>query len=607
MFIKGDYMVKEEKLRSEIDDKYKWDLTRMYKNIDEFNSDYDKALKLIEEIKAFKGILTKDAKTLYDYLKKDDELNIVLVNLYVYVSCKLDEDMSNKESQKEYSKILNLYSLSDDALSFTMPELLNTNYEIIKNYIKENDALKEYKIDLERIYRNQPYVLSEKEEKLLSNISDLRFRFKKNFNIINNVLIDFGYIEDEEGNKVKLTNGNASKYAKSSNRRIRKQVFEKRGLAYQKLANLIATDYEGSIKADSMISKARGFKSNIEMYLFDDDVSVEIYDNLLKTAHDNISVLHKYYKLKKDILNLDDLYSYDLSAPLVKESKEKYTPEDARKIICDALSVYGDEYIKELNLLFDEKCIDFYPNKGKKTGYYQNNSYKKIVVFCNYNDDFSSVSSLAHELGHAAHSYYSMKNNKEHLSNYSILVAEIASLTNEMLLSNYVVNNSSDKNLKLKAIENILEVFSDNFFGTLLLGSVFEKEVHEKISDGKVLEEEDFNSIYYNLIKEHNGKIVKGSVYQKYNWSRIPHFYTPFYYYKYSIGAVVSCYAARKILSGDKEFLNKYINFLKLGDRLMPLEELKTIGVDLSKPDTINEGVKYFDELISKFKEIYNS
>ncbi len=600
-------MVKEEKLRSQIDDKYKWDLTAMYDGIDAFNLDYDKALKLIEEIKGFKGKLAKDANTLYKYLKKDDELSVILTNLYVYVSCKLDVDISNKESQKWYSKILNLYSLCDETLSFAMPELLKTNYDVIKSYVNENDDLKEYKIDLERIYRNQPYILSEKEEKLLSNISDLKNRFKKNFNIINNVLIDFGYIEDEDGNKVKLTNGNASKYARSGSIKVRKQVFEQRGLAYLKLANLISTDYEGSIKADSMISKARGFKSNINMYLFEDGVSTEIYDNLLKTAHDNIPVLHKYYKLKKDVLNLDNLYPYDLSAPLVKESKEKYYPDDARKIICDALSVYGDEYVKQLNLLFDEKCIDFYSSKGKKTGYYQNNSYKKIVVFCNYNDDFSSVSSLAHELGHAMHSYYSMKNNKEHLSNYSILVAEVASLTNEMLLSNYVVNNSKDKNLKLKAIENILEVFSDNFFGTLLLGSVFEKEVHEKICNDNVLGEEDFNSIYGNLIKEHNGMMVKESIYQKYNWSRIPHFYTPFYYYKYSIGAIVSCYVARKILSGDKEFLNKYLDFLKLGDRLMPLDELKTIGIDLTKQDAINEGIKYFDELVSKFKEIYNS
>lgn len=600
-------MVKEEKQRSEIEDKYKWDLTRMYKDENEFNLDCDNLTHLFEKIKKFKGIITKDSKTLYEYLTLEDQIDMIFTNLYVYASCKNDVDLTDKDSQKQYNKVLDLLSKYDDISSFAIPELLKTDYKVIKKYIKENDNLKEYAFDLEQIYRYQPYVLSEIEEKLVSNLTELSLKFKNNFNIINNTLVDLGYIKDEDDNNVKLTNGNYSKYIKSNDRRVRKEAFEAKGKAYKKFSNLISTDYEAYIKACSMIAKAKKYNSSMDMYLFPDAVSKEVYDNLLKVSDDNLNVLHKYFKIRKEILKLDSLEPYDLSAPLVKNYNKVYKPEDAKELICKALSIYGDEYVNQIRNFFDNRNIDFYPNKGKKVGYYQNDSYKDILVFGNYNDDFSSVSSIAHELGHAMHSYYSKKSNKPHLAEYTLLVAEVASLTNEILLSNYVINNSDDKELKLYVLSDMIEVIADNFFDTLSLGSVFEKIVHEKVFNGEVLSEEDFNNIYGKIIKRHNGSLVNDSEYLKYNWCRIPHFYTPFYYYKYSIGVCGACYVAKKILSGDKEFLNKYLNFLKLGGSMMPLDELKTIGFDLSNTKVIEEGINYLNELIGKFKELYNS
>lgn len=600
-------MAKEEKLRTEIDDKYKWDLTKMYKDQESFLGDYNKCLDLINKVKDFKGIITKDAETLYRYIKLEDEIDILFTNLYVYASCKNDEDVTNKENQKNYNLVLALLSKYNEEASFTNSELLLTDYEVIKSYVKENDALKEYAFDLEQIYRYQPYVLSEKEEKLLSNISDLAQRFNNNFEIINSSLVDLGYIKDELGEEVKLTNGNYSKYIKSSDRRVRKDASEAKGRAYKKLANLISCDYEAYIKSCAMIAKARGYDSSMDMYLFPDGVTKAVYDNLLKVADDNLSVLHKYFKLKKDILKVDELHTYDMAAPLFEKSSKKYTPEDAKKIICDALSFYGDEYVGQVKRLFDERCIDFYPNKGKKSGYYQNDSYKDFAILGNYNDDYLSVSSIAHEVGHAMHSYFSKKNNKEHLSEYTLLVAEVASLTNEIMVSNYIISNTSDKNLKLEAINNILEVFADNFFGTLAHGSVFERIVHEKTFNGEVLGEEDFNQIFEAIVKKHNGPLVKESPYSKYNWSRVAHFYSPFYYYKYSVGICGACFVSKKLLSGDKEFLNKYLNFLKLGGSMMPLDELKTIGLDLNDNKVIEEGISYFDKLIDEFVKVYNS
>ncbi len=600
-------MPEQEKLRSEIDDKYKWDLTRMYSCEKEFDDDYNSFIKFIEELKSFKGIIAKDSETLLKYLKLDENANTILMNMYVYALCKNDEDLSNKESQKRYNKVLDILSKYDEATSFVMPELLKTDYEVIKKYIKENKELEEYSFDLEEIYRYQPYVLTESEEKLVSNISDLSNKIEGNFSIINNTLVDFGYIKDENNNDVKLTIGNYSKYIRSYDRNVRKQAYEARGKAYKKFSNLISNDYESYIRACSMIAKAKKYESSMDMFLFPDGVTRKVYDTLIEVAKSNLNILHKYFNLKKEILNLDKLETYDLSVSLAKDYKRVYKPEDAKEIIIKALSVYGDEYKNELKKLFDERNIDFYPNNGKRSGYYENSSSKDIIILGNYNDNFDSISSIAHELGHALHSYYSTKNNKPHLSGYSILIAEVASLTNEVLLANYVINNTDDKKLKLYVLDNLIDVLSNNFFDTLSLGSIFEEQVHDKVFNGETLGEEDFNKIYENITNEHNGDLVNPSEYSKYGWCRIPHFYSPFYYYKYSIGAIGACYVSSKILSGDKEFLNKYIDFLKLGGSMMPLDELKTIGLDLNDPKIVKGAIEYINKLIDQFKEIYNS
>lgn len=600
-------MAKEEKLRCEIEDKYKWDLTRMYSCEEDFNADYNNLIKLIDELKSFRGIIAKDAETLLKYLKLEENANTILTNMYVYAYCKNDEDLSNKESQKRFDKVLDILSMCSEATSFSIPELLKTDYEVIKGYIKENKKLEEYSFDLKEIYRYQPYVLTENEEKLISNISDLSNKIEGNFSIINNTMIDFGYIKDENNNDVKLTVANYTKYIKSYDRNVRRQAFEAKGKAYKKFSNLISNDYETYIKACSMIAKAKKYDSSMDMFLFPDGVTRKVYDTLLEVAKNNLNILHKYFRLKKEILNLDKLEAYDLSVPLVKDYKKIYRPEDAREIIVKALGVYGDEYKNEIKKLFDNRHIDFYPNKGKRIGYYENASSKDIIILGNYNDDFHSISSIAHELGHALHSYYSTKNNKPHLSEYSILIAEVASLTNEVLLANYVINNTDNKKLKLYALDNLIGVLSDNFFGTLSLGSIFEKEVHDRVFNGETLGEEDFNRIYENITNEHNGELVNSSEYSKYNWCRISHFYSPFYYYKYSIGTIGACYVSSKILSGDKEFLNKYIDFLKLGGSMMPLDELKTIGLDLNDPKIVNGAIEYINKLIDEFKDIYNS
>ena len=601
-------MAKEEKLRSEIEDKYKWDLDSMYTSNEAFEKDIKSAEKLVDELVSYKGTITKDSDTLYNFLKLEEKLDVILTNLYVYAESKKNEDLGNEENQKIYNEILNLLSISGEKTSFVMPELIKTDYDVIKKYISENDELKEFTFDLDQIYRYQKYTLNEKEETLLGNISDLRNKFENNFSVSLYSMVDYGYIKDENGNEVKLTNGNMQKYARSKDRRVRHDSFKARYSALQKYAGLIATDYEGSVKADCMIAKARGYKSDLEMYLYEDGVSEEIYSNLLKVSDDNINVFHKYIKMVKDVLKLENFSVYDLSAPLTDESDKKYSVSDAKEMITKALSILGKDYVDILNKAFDERWIDFYPNKGKHSGYYEQESYiGHPLVLSNYTEDYMSVSSLVHELGHAVNSYYSKKNNPPHLSQYTLFTAEVASLTNEILFSNYIIKNSNSKEEKLTAIEYMLSVIAGNFYGTVSEGSVFEDIVHKRIFDGESLTESDFNEIFSKVKDRYygNGIIVDDMV--KYGWTRVSHFYNSFYYYKYAVGISSACYVAKRILSGDKEYLNRYLEYLKLGGSMMPLEELKQIDLDFTNTKVIEEGINYFSELIDEFMVIYNS
>lgn len=601
-------MAKEEKLRSEIEEKYKWDLSSLYENEDQYNKDFEELNKLVDEICNYKGKITKDANTLLKFLKLDTKIEVILTNMYVYASCMKDQDVVHEVNSKRYNEILNYYSYLNEKMSFVTPELLKTDYEVIKEYIKSNKELEEYAFDLEQTYRYQPYTKNENEEKLLGYICDLQSKYQNNSEVILNSVIDYGYIKDEDGKEVKLTNGNYSKFIKSKDRNVRKNAFERRCNILKNYVNALAINYEGYIKADSMIAKTKGYDSNIDMYLFPDGVTKEVYDNLLKVADENTHVLHKYFKMIKDVLKYDKLCVYDLSAPLTENANRKYTPEEAGKVIKEALSVLGDEYVNILDDAFTSRWIDFYPNKGKLSGYYQTDALKSHpFILANYNDDYNSVSGIAHELGHAVNSYYSNKFNTAHQAKYSLLTAEVASLTNEMILSNYIVNNSSSKEEKLLAINNILKVFSDNFFGTLKEGSIFEKIVHQKINDGETLTTKEFNDIFEKIVNKFYGNDVHEKENLKYSWARISHFYIPFYYYKYSVGACAACFVAKKILSGNKEYLEKYLNYLKLGGSMMPLDALKTIEIDFNDSKVIEEAISYFNELIDKYIEIYNS
>ena len=387
--------MEKQKLRSEIDDKYKWDLESIYENINEFDKDKEKVLNLINELETFKGKITNSPDSLLEYLKLDEKIMGILTNLYVYSSCRYNEDLSNSENAKRYNEVCNIDSIYSDKTSFAIPELLKTDYNIIKDYINKNENLREYEYDLKEIYKYQKYVLSENEEKLISNICELSNKYENNFNVLLNNILDFGTIIDEEGKEVELTIGNYPKYIQSKDRMVRKQAYENRGKALEKYISLFSIDFEANLKSDSMVSKAKGYNSTLEMYLYPDDVTIDIYNNLLSIADKNINILFKYYKLIKNITKINNLKVYDITAPLIDKSDKKYTPEDAKELIINALKILGDDYTKVLTSAFEDKWIDFYPNKGKRSSYYETSPLNSHpLVFGNFNNDLDSVSAI---------------------------------------------------------------------------------------------------------------------------------------------------------------------------------------------------------------------
>ena len=417
----------------------------------------------------------------------------------------------------------------------------------------------------------------------------------------------YGNIIDENGESVELTDSNYNKYIKSNDRRVRKEAFDELYRVYSNFKNTICSTIKGNIEANTSIAKIRGYESAIEASLFSDNIDVSVYNNLIDTVSNNLSSLFKYYDLKKKILGLDEMHLYDTYVSIINEKPREYTFDEAKELVKKALSVLGDKYINDLNNAFTKKWIDIYNNKGKRGGAYSGGSYDTYpYVLLNFEGTLNDVSTLAHELGHSMHSYYSRLNNSYQDSNYKIFVAEVASTVNELLLSKYLLKNTSDKREKLIILNNLLDLFKATIFRQTMFAE-FEKNIYEKHEKGEILTAELLCNDYYELNKKYFGNSVYVDDEIKYEWERIPHFYYYFYVYKYATGLSAACYIVNGILSGSKDALDNYLKFLTLGGSMDPLDELKVAGIDMTKPDSILSAIHMFDEILEEFEQLYNA
>lgn len=600
-------MAQKQKTRSEIDKNYQWDLSTIYGSIDEWNKEYISTKDKLPSLTKYKGSLLKDANTLLEFLNLDTEINRKLDKLFSYAHLLNDEDTTNTKNQELFGKIVNLNNEYSKITTFVKPELLKSNYEQIKTFYKDLPELKEYEVLLEEIYRYKEHTLDEREERIVAELNKSLSSPSEIFEKLTDADMKFPDIVDEKGNSVEFTESNYSIFIRSKDRRVRKDAFNILHNTYGKYKNTLSETYASLVEVEVALSKIYNFESAIKMSLFDDNIDVSVYDNLVKTVNENLKELYKYYDLRKKILNLDEQHLYDTYVSLVEDDNKNYTFSEAKDLVLKALSVLGDDYVEILNKAFDEKWIDVFNNVGKRSGAYSSGCYDtNPFILLNFEGKLDDVSTLSHELGHSVHSYLSREFNSYQNASYKIFVAEVASTVNELLLNNYMLKNTSDKNEKLSILNKQLELFKSTIFRQTMFAE-FERDMHAIVEQNGVLTNEVLCDAYYKLVKKYFGDSVYIDEAIKYEWSRIPHFYYNFYVYKYATGLSAAAFIASQILSGNKEYIEKYKNFLKLGGSMYPIDELKQIDIDMTKKEVVESAIEMFKNTLEEFEKLIDS
>lgn len=600
-------MAKEEKLRSEIKDEYKWDLSKIYKDEKEWQKDFDDVKEEILKATSYKNSFLINGKKLYEYLKYDEEVSRKLEKIYYYAHLNYDADTLNEKYKIMTNKVSDLFTKYNELSSFVVPEILKLDEKKLASFYEDEKKLEDYRFSIENIYRFKNHTLDEEKEKMLSNLSKCLSNPEETYEALTDSDFEYDYITDEKGNKIKFNESNYSLFIKSKDRDVRKKAFEMLHNKYKKYIRTITSTYKGEVETNVVLAKIRNYDSAISASLYSDNVSQDIYNNLIKVVNDNMDVLYKYYDLKKEILSLNRLHMYDTYVEIINKVSKKYTFDEAKEIVMEALSVLGDKYIKNLKKAFDEKWIDIYHSKGKRSGAYSSGNFDvNPYVLLNFEGTLDDVSTLAHELGHSMHTYLSCKNNPYQYSSYEIFVAEVASTVNELLLANYMLKSSKNKEEKLAIINHILDLYKATLYRQTMFAE-FEKETHKLREKGEVLTSDLLSNMYYDLVKKYFGPNVLCDDLIRYEWARIPHFYYNFYVYKYATGISAASYIVDGILNNREGALKNYINFLKTGGSMYPLDELKIAGVDLNSKSVVLSAIKTFERYLKEFKDIYNS
>lgn len=591
-------MANRQKKRNEIDDQYKWDLTTIYKDDEQFLQMLEKIDKEITSLQP-KDIF-KSGESLYNYLKNSDYLEMNLDKLYTYAHLNNDSDTTVAKYDEYVNKVRNIYQKYAQKTNFFEPQLLKINYKTIEKFYLECPELKEYEIYLKEMYRFKEHTLNEQEEAIIKELSKALNSSSDTYEKLTDTDMTFGNIKDEKNKTVELTESNYAIYTHSKNRRVRRSAFKKLMNKYGEFIHTISSTYSGYVNTLNGISNVYKYSNPLEQSLFADDIDVEVYDTLIKTVHENMNVIYKYYNLRNKVLNFKKSHLYDTYVELIDNDSANYSFSEAKEIVLKALSILGDDYTKILEKAFDEKWLDIYNNKGKRGGAYSSGSFlTNPFILMNFEGKLNDVSTLAHELGHSMHSYFSIKNNSYKNSNYQIFVAEIASTVNEMLLANYLLKESDEKT-KILVLNNLLDLFKATIYRQTMFAE-FEKKMVLDSKNGIILTSDYLCDNYYKLVKEYFGDNVIIDKEIQNEWARIPHFYYDFYVYKYATGLSIASYIATEIFKGNQEMLKNYREFLKIGGRMNPRESLMTLGIDITKKDVVLNAIKLFDSYIEKF------
>ncbi|MBQ3521182.1 MAG: oligoendopeptidase F [Firmicutes bacterium] len=596
---------KDLKTRDQIDKKYKWNIEAMI--ADESTIDKD-----LEDVKAqasayaeeFSGKLTQSSSILLKAYKDRDAIWRKLENIYVYSRMRRDENNAESKYQAMSDKCGAVIAAVSASMSFFTPELLAASDDIILRYIEENEGLKEYEFAIKDTLRQKEHILTEAEENLLAQMSEVTKATNDIFTMLNNADIKFASIKDEDGDEVEVTHGNYIKFMESHDRKVREAAYNAMYDSYKELINTIATTYNYNTKTDVVGARIRKYDSARAAALSGDNIPGEVYDNLVSVVNDNLPAMHRYVELRKKMLGVDKMYMYDMYVPLIELPKTVISYEEALDMMREGLAPLGEEYIAKMNAGLAEGWIDVYENKGKTSGAYSFGSYDSFpYILLNYTDTLKDVFTIVHEMGHSMHSRYTRDEQPYIYGSHSIFTAEVASTVNESLLMQHLLSKDNDTEMRKYLLNLHLEEFRTTLFRQTMFAE-FEDITHKAIEAGQVLTAEWMCEQYEALNAKYYGPAVEKDDTIKYEWARIPHFYNAFYVYKYATGYSAATAISNKILSEGKPAADKYIEFLKTGESDYPIELLKIAGVDMSTPEPIEKAMETFNALLDEFEKL---
>lgn len=588
--------------RSEVPEEHKWVLEDLFPSLEAWDEEYKEVKEKLDQIRTFAGKL-HDADTIKQCFAMEDDISLHMERLYVYANMKHHEDMADSKYQALSDKAKKLGIEVSQALSFITPEILSLTEQDLKNLIA-NPELSAYKKTLEEMLRQKPHVLSGEQEALLAQAGSLAQAPSTIFGMLNNADLKFPKIKNEQGEEVELTHGRYIQFLESRDRNVRKSAFEAMYSTYAKQKNTLAATLNANVNKNLFYSKVRNYPSALEMSLFGDNIPKEVYTNLIDTIHEHLPLLHRYFKLRKQLLQVDELHMYDLFAPLVKEVDMVITYEEAKQKVKEGLAPLGEKYTSILEEGYQNGWIDVYENEGKRSGAYSWGAYgTHPYVLLNHKDNLNSMFTLAHEMGHAIHSWLSDEALPYRDAQYTIFLAEVASTLNEALLMDHLLKTTEDPQEKLYLLAYYADQFRTTVFRQTMFAE-FEMIIHEKAENGEALTPQLLNEIYYQLNQKYHGDEMVVDQDIEMEWARIPHFYTSFYVYKYATGFSAATSFSKQILDEGEPAVERYLGFLKSGGSDYSIEILKKAGVDMSTPEPIRQAMSVFEQVIEEMEKL---
>jgi oligoendopeptidase F len=591
--------------RKDVKEELTWRLEDIFTSDEEWEKEYKEIQSLAKKAEELKGTLSQSADKLYNALHFQDEIMERMGKLYTYSHMRSDQDTTNSYYQGLDDRAKNLYTQLSSAFSFMVPEILTIEENKLSSFLEEKEELKLYKHALEEINLQRPHILSADQESLLAKASEVLNASSNTFGMLNNADLEFPSIEDENGEEVDVTHGRYITFLESSDRRVREDAFKTVYETYGKFQNTFSTTLAGAVKKDNFSAAVRNYNSARHAALSANNIPEKVYDNLISTVHEHLPLLHRYVKLRKKVLKINELHMYDLYTPLVKDVKMDVSYEEAQELILKGLQPLGEDYLKVLKEGFENRWVDVVENKGKRSGAYSSGAYgTNPYILMNWQDNVNNLFTLAHEFGHSVHSYYTRGSQPYPYGHYSIFVAEVASTCNEALLNHHLLETIDDDKKRLYLLNHYLEGFRGTVFRQTMFAE-FEHLIHKKAQDGEALTAEMLTKEYYALNKKYFGEedlVIDEEI--GLEWTRIPHFYYNYYVYQYATGYSAATALSKQILEEGEPAVERYIDFLKSGSSDYPIEVLKKAGVDMTTSKPIEEACKVFEQTLTEMEKL---